>query len=103
MTSMQKILPAAGMFMLATMAAPLAASTDVGNELSTRMNTACIDASELKGAKVIWSNPYFGNEVAAIVDGTLPQKQMAGARASVLCLYDKKTGHAAVQNSMRGY
>ncbi|MET1027614.1 MAG: hypothetical protein ABWY00_10630 [Dongiaceae bacterium] len=98
MTSPYKILSAAGIMMLAATGGVLASSTEAWNDLADKVNTACIDASELKAAKVIWSNPYFETQVAAVVDGKMPQKQMKGARATILCLYDKKTGRTEIQD-----
>ncbi|MET1027615.1 MAG: hypothetical protein ABWY00_10635 [Dongiaceae bacterium] len=98
-----KILPAAGIIVLAATSGAFASSTDAGHDLTDKLDTACIEASDLKAAKIIWTNPYFDHQMAAIVDGVSPQKQMEGKRASVLCLYDEKTGRAEVQHSMLNY
>lgn len=89
-------LPALSFLIFATSSAN-AASPDAWQQLADKMRKACLAKSELKSAKLTWSDLYFENHAVALIDGRWPQKHMNNQRAAMLCLYDKKTGKAEVQ------
>lgn len=66
-------------------------------ELAAKMTKACLKASDLDAAKVTWSTLDFETKTAALVTGKWKPKHMKGQKAAMLCLYDKKTGRAEVQ------
>jgi hypothetical protein len=63
---------------------------------------ACVLASGLRDAVVVDSTVRFDDSVgvdARLVRGTWPQPHMKGAQALMLCLYDRKTRLARVQDA----
>jgi heat shock protein HslJ len=81
-------------------ATPLYASTpDSWAKLDATTQTACVKASGLTSTTV--SPPVrFSDKLlvdARVIDGVWPQPHMKGARASMLCIYNRKTKHVEVQ------
>jgi hypothetical protein len=66
-------------------------------ELAAKMTKACVKASDLAAAKVTWSSLDFDTKTAALVTGKWKPKHMKGQKAAMLCLYDKHSGRAEVQ------
>ena len=60
----------------------------------------CAAASGFKDAKAVGKPVVFDDTVAQtalLIRGTYPQKHMAGKQGEVLCLYNRKTRRASVQ------
>ena len=77
---------------------PAVASSDKAwLELETRMSETCIKTSDLDAAVITWSNLDFETKTAALVTGKWRPKHMKGQKVTMLCLYDKHTGKAEVQ------
>lgn len=58
---------------------------------------ACRKASDLKDAKVLGGPLVFSDaaaQTALLVTGTWKPRHMKGARATMLCLYDRRSGKA---------
>jgi hypothetical protein len=81
-------------------ALPAAASTPAAwAKLDREVKRSCIAASEFRRPRVsdlIIFNDAVG-QVALIVSGTYPQPHMKGARGTSLCLYDRQTREAVVE------
>ncbi len=75
----------------------LASTAQSWAQLKPRVVEACRHQSGLVSAKVTDYWPYFEAHVVAMVSGVYPRKHMTGRRAKMLCLYDKHTGRAEVQ------
>ena len=87
-----------GVVLSAASPVPVLASTPQSwAQLKPRVAAACGRQSGLVAAKVTDYWPYFEAHVVALVSGVYPQKYMNGRRAKMLCLYDKRTGRAEVQ------
>ncbi len=86
-------------------AAPAAASTPAAwLQLQRQAERSCIVASGLERPRIS-SMIVFDDKtgmVALLVTGTYPQRQMKGATGTSLCLYDRKTKRAAVEEA-RGW
>lgn len=74
-----------------------ASSDEAWAELAAKMTKACVTASDLKAAKVTWSSLDFETKTTALVTGTWKPQHMKGQKAAMLCLYDKRSGRAEVQ------
>lgn len=85
---------------------PAAASASPASDyarLDQRSAAACTKAAGLKDSRV--SSPVrFSDRVAIdarLVTGRWPQPHMKNANATMLCLYDRRTGKAEVQEMAR--
>lgn len=61
---------------------------------------ACRSVSGLKDATIEGAPVRFGDTIgidARLVRGTWPQRHMKGARATMLCLYDRRAKRAETQ------
>jgi hypothetical protein len=85
---------AASTFLIGT---AVASSDEARLELETKMSKVCIETSELDAAVITWSNLDFETKTAALVTGKWRPKHMKGQKVTMLCLYDKHTGKAEVQ------
>ena len=77
----------------------LASTTAAYAALDRASAAACIKASGLQGAKV-GATVRFSDRVlidARVVSGTYPQPHMKGARATMLCAYNRRTKRAETQ------
>ncbi|MCE9649541.1 MAG: hypothetical protein K8R18_07950 [Parvibaculum sp.] len=80
---------------LAGSAIPACASSDAAwNDLAREAKRACIVKSDLKDAKIDGKITGFEGHVVATVKGEWKPKYMKGAKATFLCLYDKRTKKA---------
>lgn len=81
-------------------ALPAAASTPAAwAKLDREVKRSCVAASEFRRPRVsdiILFNDTVG-QVALIVSGIYRQPQMKGARGTSLCLYDRQTREAVVE------
>jgi hypothetical protein len=77
--------------------AAIASSDKEWLELEAKMSEVCIKASDLDAAVITWSNLDFETKTAALVTGKWRPKHMKGQKVTMLCLYDKHTGKAEVQ------
>lgn len=77
-----------------------AATPDKWAELMQRASTACVKASQLKGAKT-GTTVDFSDKVLVIVDETWPQPHMKNAQARFACLYDKRAQTAEANEAPR--
>lgn len=79
-------------------AAPVAASTASAWGSSDKAAAkACLKAADLKGGAVAGAPLVFGDalaQTALLVTGTWKPQHMKGAKATMLCLYDRRTGKA---------
>ena len=81
-------------------AAPaLAATPESYAKLDKASEAACIKAANLTGATVGPAIRYSDKTLidARVVTGTWPQPHMKGAKAKMLCLYNRKTKRTEVQ------
>lgn len=87
---------------LALLALPAAASTPAADAAMQRASArACRAESDLDTAKIVGRvgfSDVHGVE-ALLVGGTWRPRQMRGARATMLCLYDRRTRRAEVQEA----
>lgn len=74
-----------------------ASSDEAWAELAAKMTKACMLASDLDAAAVTWSTLDFESKTAALVTGRWKAKHMKGQKTAMLCLYDKRSGRAEVQ------
>jgi hypothetical protein len=84
-------------------APPLAASTPAAwKQLQSQAERSCISASGFAGSKV--SNMVVFDDaigiVALLVSGTYRQRHMKGAAGTSLCLYNRKTRKAVVEEAL---
>lgn len=82
--------------------APAAASSDDSwDEMFAKARQSCIDASGFSNAEA--SKPVVFSDdvgyVALLVAGTFPQKHMNGQKGDMLCLFDRSTGTAKVEEA----
>lgn len=97
MSACNKIVGAAIAF---AVAAPAFSSTPASwAKLDAASEAACIKAASISGAKVGPPIRYSDKTMidARLVEGTWPQPHMKGAKARMLCLYNRKTKRAEVQ------
>lgn len=74
---------------------PAFASSDAAwKQLETEARKACIVKSDLKDARIDGKITGFEGHVVATVKGKWKPKYMKGAKATFLCLYDKRTKKA---------
>jgi hypothetical protein len=94
--------------LLATVALGIAATTAPASspaawaQLEKDAATACAKASDLKDAVVHPASVRFDDTVgldARLVTGTWKPAHMKGAKTVMLCLYDRKTRRASVQEA----
>ena len=92
-----KIVGAAIAFAVAAPA--FAATPDSWAKLDAASEAACTKAANLSGAKVGPPIRYSDKTIvdARVVEGAWPQPHMKGAKARMLCLYNRKTKRAEVQ------
>ena len=87
---------------LMLLASPAVASTPSAAAGMQRASArACRAASDLDAAKIVGRVGFsddFGVE-ALLVGGTWRPRHMRGARATMLCLYDRRTRRAEVQEA----
>ena len=85
----------------ALIAAPAAAATHhARTHADTGAASACAAASELQGAKVSRDVMRFSDAAgvdARVVTGTYKPRHMRGREAQMLCLFNRKSHHAEVQ------
>ena len=74
-----------------------ASSPDAWLDLRKRSNKACIASTGLKGAKVTGYIDTFESVAVSIIEGVWRQKEMKGAKARFVCVFDKRTGKAEAQ------
>lgn len=93
---------AAGLF---AMAIPVAASTPaVMAQSLTDAKAACRKASDLKNAATLGAPVLFSDamgKTAVLVTGIWRPAHMKGARATMLCLYDRASRTAETQEARR--
>lgn len=98
---MRDILTLAGTTAAAILLTPPAnaATSDAWAKLDKASEAACIKAANLTGASVgpaIRYSDRVGFD-ARVVDGTWPQPHLKGAKAKMLCLYNRKNKRVEVQ------
>jgi heat shock protein HslJ len=76
-----------------------AATPDNWAKVDAASQTACIKASGLSGAQAGPPTRYSDKFLieARVVEGTWPQPHMKGAKARILCLYNRKSKRVEVQ------
>ncbi len=78
-----------------------ASSTDAWKQLAQQAKLRCIQASHFKGAKasepVVFSDE--SGQLAVLVTGTFPQVSLKGAKGTNLCLYDRRSKTAQVEEA----
>lgn len=82
------------------MAAPaFSATPDAWAKVDAASSTACLKAANLVGAIAGPPIRYSGKVLidARVVEGSWPQPHMKGAKAKMLCLYNRKTKRVEVQ------
>lgn len=88
---------------LALVAAPaLAATPEAIEQGLTDAKVACRKASDLKNAAVMGKPVMFSDasaRTAVLVTGIWRPPHMKNARGTMLCLYDRRTGTAEVQEA----
>nr|WP_310525252.1 hypothetical protein [Polymorphobacter sp.] len=86
-------------------AVPAAASTDAAMANGMAQATkACLKAANLRGAAVIGSPILFSDtmgKTALLVGGRWRPAHMKGAKAVMLCLYDRRSKTAETQEAAR--
>ena len=87
---------AAGFVLFHLMPAAAASSPEAWEKLGQKTDTACLCASNLNEAKVVWKDLYFSQHTAALIVGRYPQPHMKNQQGAVMCLYNKTTGKAEV-------
>ena len=88
--------------MLAMLASPaLASSPDAWAQLYRQAGQRCVAASRLKNAQaskpIVFSDA--SGQLAMLVTGTFPQRHMKGASGTSLCLYDRRSKTAQVEEA----
>lgn len=86
-------------------AAPTFAATPAAIERGmAQASRACIKASALRGAEIVGKPILFSDtegKTALLVTGRWRPAHMKGARATMLCLYDRRTRVAETQEALR--
>jgi heat shock protein HslJ len=84
---------------IAAAAPAFAATLDAWAKVDAASQAACVKAANLSGATagppIRYSDKFLID--ARIIDGTWPQPHMKGAKAKMLCLYNRKTKRVEVQ------
>ena len=82
-----------------TAAASFASAPDKWAKVDTASQNACLKAAGLNGAQVGPPIRFSDNIMmdARVVEGTWPQPHMKGAKARMLCLYNRKNKRVEVQ------
>jgi heat shock protein HslJ len=84
---------------LAMVAPAFAATPDAWSKVDAASQAACVKAANLTGATagppVRYSDKFLID--ARVVEGTWPQPHLKGAKAKMLCLYNRKTKRVEVQ------
>lgn len=88
--------------LLASVSASLSASTPAAwAKLEREATRKCIEVSDFRRPRV--SNPIIFNDqvgtVALLVSGIFPQSHMKGASGTSLCLYDRRTRTAVIEEA----
>lgn len=90
--------------LLLTPGAVTASSTEAWAKLTADAKARCAAESHLlrpsTSAPIVFSDT--AGKVALLVTGSFPQKGLRGVQGSYLCLYDRRTGRAEVQEA-RGW
>lgn len=97
---MRKALALAGAAAAMLLAGPAAAATpEAWMKVDKASETACVKAANLAGATAGPPTRYSDKVMidARVVVGTRPQPHMKGAKAKMLCLYNRKTKRVEVQ------
>lgn len=97
---MRKALTLAGAAAAMLLAAPVTAATpEAWMKLDKASEAACVKAANLAGATAGPPTRYSDKVMidARLVVGTWPQPHMKGAKAKMLCLYNRKTKRVEVQ------
>ena len=97
---MRKLSPLIGAAIAFVMAAPaFSATPDAWAKVDAASQAACVKAANLTGAMagppIRYSDKFLID--ARVVEGTWPQPHMKGAKAKMLCLYNRKTKRVEVQ------
>ena len=95
---MRSILLALPLLLLAAPALATGPAAQAGADRATAR--ACRSVSGLKDARVEGAPVRFGDTIgmdARLVHGTWPQPHMKGAKATMLCLYDRRAKRAETQ------
>jgi heat shock protein HslJ len=97
---LRKLSPFIGAALALAMAAPaFSATPDAWAKVDAASSAACVKAANLVGA--IAGPPIrYSDKVlidARVVEGSWPQPHMKGAKAKMLCLYNRKTKRVEVQ------
>ncbi len=89
---------------LALIAAPALASSDAAMERGmAQASRACLKASDLKGAAIAGQPLLFSDtmgKTALLVTGRWRPAHMKNARATMLCLYDRRSGKTEAQEAL---
>jgi heat shock protein HslJ len=98
--AMRKIMILVGFAASMLLVAPATAATpDAWAKVDAASQAACVKAANLSGATasppVRYSDKFLID--ARVVEGTWPQPHMKGAKARMLCLYNRKTKRVEVQ------
>ena len=87
------------------LAGPALASTDAAmREGLVQASKACLKASDLKRATVVGGPILFSDangKTALLIGGRWRPTHMKGAQATMLCLYDRSSGVAEIQEALR--
>lgn len=97
---MPRLIPLAGALGALAMAAPaLSATPDAWAKVDKASEAACLKAANLTGATAGPPVRYSDKMAidARVIDGSWPQPHMKGAKAKMLCLYNRKTKRVEVQ------
>ena len=88
-----------GIFTLTSISPLFASTPESWAKLDAASQAACIKASGLTSATAAPPTRYSDKLLidARIIDGMWPQPHMKGAKASMLCLYNRKTKRVEVQ------
>lgn len=89
---------------LALAAPALAASTAAWEKGMSQATRACQKASNLKNAAIVGQPILFSDDsgkTALLVTGRWRPAHMRNARATMLCLYDRRTRKAEAQEALR--
>ncbi|MGL5384342.1 MAG: hypothetical protein ACRDCA_00465 [Serratia sp. (in: enterobacteria)] len=81
----------------------LASSEQAWSESDKAMRTACLKASELKDTKVVGGTIHYDDSVgysALVIAGRYPQPFMKNKPGKELCLYQRTSKKAVVQEGL---
>ena len=91
-------------FLLSVTVPASAATPEAMAQSVTEAKLACRKASDLKNAATVGTPVLFSDisrKTAVLVTGVWRPAHMKGARATMLCLYDRATGTAETQEAKR--